>query len=139
VPLINHDNVIILKGIVFKTMEAIKIWLAEYAMFHHRPFIVKHSDENKRYITIYFRGCPWIVHARRGKDDGWRITSVIQPHACSTNVDHRKHMQLSSRFISQRLVNTIKSCPLMSVMILIEVVMLAWGYRVKYDRAWWAK
>jgi hypothetical protein len=32
VPLINHDNVIIRKGIIFKTMEAIKIWLAEYAI-----------------------------------------------------------------------------------------------------------
>jgi hypothetical protein len=31
VPLINHDNVIIWK-----------IWLVEYAVFHHRPFNVKH-------------------------------------------------------------------------------------------------
>jgi hypothetical protein len=46
VSLINHDNVIIQKGIIFKTMEAMKIWLAEYAIFHHRPFMVKHSDEN---------------------------------------------------------------------------------------------
>jgi hypothetical protein len=42
VPLINHDNVIIRKGIIFKTMEVMKIWLAEYAVFHHCPFIVKH-------------------------------------------------------------------------------------------------
>jgi hypothetical protein len=46
VPLINHDNVIIQKGIIFKTMEVMKIWLAEYAVFHHHPFMVKHSDEN---------------------------------------------------------------------------------------------
>jgi hypothetical protein len=39
VPLINHDNVIIRKGIIFKTMEAMKIWLVEYAVFHHHPFI----------------------------------------------------------------------------------------------------
>jgi hypothetical protein len=31
VPLINHDNVIIWKGIIFKTMEVMEIWLAEYA------------------------------------------------------------------------------------------------------------
>jgi hypothetical protein len=42
VSLINHDNVIIRKGIIFKTMEAMKIWMAEYAMFHHRLFLVKH-------------------------------------------------------------------------------------------------
>jgi hypothetical protein len=32
VPLINHDNIIIQKGIIFKTMDAMKIWLTEYAM-----------------------------------------------------------------------------------------------------------
>jgi hypothetical protein len=53
VPIINHDNVIIRKGIIFKTMEAMNTWLMGYAMFHHRPFTVKHSDENKRYILTY--------------------------------------------------------------------------------------
>jgi hypothetical protein len=61
VPLMNHDNVIIQKGIIFKTMEAMKIWLAEYAVFHHHPFMVKHSDENKHYALTCRRGCPsWL-------------------------------------------------------------------------------
>jgi hypothetical protein len=68
------------------------------------------------------------------KDDSWRITSVLQPHTCLMNVDERKHTQLSSRFISQRLVNIIKNCPLMIVTTLIEVVIVVWGYRVKYGR-----
>jgi hypothetical protein len=67
VPLINHDNVIIRKGVIFKTMEAMKIWLVEYAMFPHHSFMVKHSDENKRHVVIYRRGCPWTVRARKGK------------------------------------------------------------------------
>jgi hypothetical protein len=55
------------------------------------------------------------------------------------NVDNRKHVQLSSRFISQRFVNIIKNYPSPIVATLIEVVIVAWGYRVKYGRAWWAK
>jgi hypothetical protein len=43
VPLINRDNVIIREGIVLKIIEAMKIWLTEYVLFHHRPFIIKHS------------------------------------------------------------------------------------------------
>jgi hypothetical protein len=100
VPLINHDNVIIRKGIIFKTMKTVKIWLTEYAVFYHRSFMVKYSNENKRYIITCRCGCPWLVHARKGKDDSWRITSVVQSHTCLTNVDDRKHAQLSSRFIS---------------------------------------
>jgi hypothetical protein len=100
VPLINYDTIIIRKGIIFKTMEAMKIWLATYVVFHHRPFMVKHSDENKRYVVTCRRGCPGIVHATKGKDGSWRITSVLQPHTYLMNVDDRKHTQLSSRFIS---------------------------------------
>jgi hypothetical protein len=58
VPLINHDNAIIRNGIIFKTMEAMKIWLAEYAVLYHRPFMVKHSDENRHYVLTCRRGCP---------------------------------------------------------------------------------
>jgi hypothetical protein len=57
VPLINHDNVIIQKGIIFKTMKAVKIWLSKFAVFHHRLFMVKHLDENKRYVITCRRGC----------------------------------------------------------------------------------
>jgi hypothetical protein len=84
---LNHDNIIIRKCIIFKTMKAMNIWLAEYAVFHHHPFMVKHSDENKRYIITCCRGCPWTVRARKGNDGRWRITSVFQPHTCLTNVD----------------------------------------------------
>jgi hypothetical protein len=139
VPLINHDNVIIWKGIIFKTVEVMKIWLAEYVVFHHCPFMVKHSDENRRYVLTCRRGCPWTVHARKGNDGSWRITSVVQPHTCLTNVDDRNHAQLSLRFISQRLINIIKNYPLRTVVTLIEVVMVAFRYHVKYGRAWWAK
>jgi hypothetical protein len=39
VPLINHDNIIIRNGIIFKTTEAIKIWLTEYVVFYHHSFM----------------------------------------------------------------------------------------------------
>jgi hypothetical protein len=58
-------------------------------------------------------------------DASWRVTSVVQPHIWVMNVDDRKYAQLSSRFISQRLVNIVKNCPLMTVATLIEVVMVA--------------
>jgi hypothetical protein len=67
------------------------------------------------------------------------IDGPVQPHTCLTNVDGMNHDQLSSRLISQKLVNIIKNCPLLTVTTLIEVVMVAWGYCVKYGRAWRAK
>jgi hypothetical protein len=43
-------------------------------VFQHRPFMVKHSDENKRYVLTCRRHCPWTVRSRKGKDDSWRMT-----------------------------------------------------------------
>jgi hypothetical protein len=57
------------KGIVFKTMEEMKIWLAEYEVFIHHPFIVKHSNENKCYIVICVHRCPWTVCAKKGNNE----------------------------------------------------------------------
>jgi hypothetical protein len=61
----------------------------------------------------------------KGKDYSWRITSVVQLHTYLMNVDEMNHAQLSSRFISQRLVNIIKNYPSLIVAALIEVVMIA--------------
>jgi hypothetical protein len=58
VDIINNDNVVIWNGIVFNIMKAMKIWLVEYAVFHHHSFIVKHSDKNKHCLVICHRGCP---------------------------------------------------------------------------------
>jgi hypothetical protein len=126
VSLINHDNVIIRKNIIFKIMKAMKISLVEYGVFYHHPFMIKHSDENNRYILTCHRGCSWTVRAMKGNDYSWRIISVVQPHTCLMNVDDMNHAQLSSKFISQRLVNIIKNYPLLTVMTLIEVVIVAW-------------
>ncbi len=57
-------------SLIFKIMEVMKIWLTEYVVFHHRLFIIKHSDENKRYIITCCHGCLWSVRARKGKDGG---------------------------------------------------------------------
>jgi hypothetical protein len=69
VTLINHGNAIIQMSIIFKTMNAMKIWLVEYALFHHRLFMVKHSHENKRFVITCRRGYPWTVHTRKLKDN----------------------------------------------------------------------
>jgi hypothetical protein len=38
--------------------------LTEYVVFHHRPFIIKHSDKNKHYV-IYRRGCQFVLGMKK--------------------------------------------------------------------------
>ncbi|KAE8790030.1 hypothetical protein D1007_35710 [Hordeum vulgare] len=39
------------KGLMFEHMLEFKMWLCEYAVKHYKPFIVFHSDCNKRYTV----------------------------------------------------------------------------------------
>jgi hypothetical protein len=43
----NPDNAIITK--VFSTMSELKLFLQDYAMYHHRPYYVTHSNRELRY------------------------------------------------------------------------------------------
>jgi hypothetical protein len=47
--LYNHDHVILQKGMIFNTMSEMKLFLQDYAMYHHMPYLVTHSDKNLRY------------------------------------------------------------------------------------------
>jgi hypothetical protein len=43
-------STIIQKGYVFKDIEALKMWLREYAVVHNRPYRVKNSHAATWYI-----------------------------------------------------------------------------------------
>lgn len=40
------ENDIIRKDMLFASMDDMKVWLREYSVKHHRPFVVQHSDVN---------------------------------------------------------------------------------------------
>ena len=48
----DDNNSRIKKGLKFPDLVELQMWLREYAVKHHRPFIVKHSDEKHRYTVI---------------------------------------------------------------------------------------
>jgi hypothetical protein len=53
---------LIYEGLKFKTMLDLQVWLQEYAVIHHRPFIVFKSDKNQRYVVLCENEeCPWKV------------------------------------------------------------------------------
>ena len=42
--LYNHEKEILRKGMIFNTMSEMKLFLQDYAVYHHRPYTVTHSD-----------------------------------------------------------------------------------------------
>ena len=63
------ENAHLKKGIKFGSLVDFKIWLCDYAIRNHRPFVVGHSNQNVRYaVKCDKEGCPWRVRGRKIKE-----------------------------------------------------------------------
>ena len=96
--LYDHEKEILSKGMIFNTMLEMKLFVQNYVVYHHRPYIVTHSDQDLRYHVICKNGCMWRLNARKKQSDGkWRISKVVEPHTCLTNRGKENHQQLTAR------------------------------------------
>ena len=60
------DVVEIMKGLVFRDLPTLRRWLQEYSMKRKRPFKVRHSYVQRRYIVVCDKAdCNWRVCARK--------------------------------------------------------------------------
>jgi hypothetical protein len=93
---------------IFNTISEMKLFLQDYAVYHHRPYTVTHSDQELRYHVIYKNGCMWRLNARKRQSDGkWRISKVVQPHTCLSNKGKKNHHQLTARYLARRILGLV--------------------------------
>ncbi|KAK1680243.1 hypothetical protein QYE76_041091 [Lolium multiflorum] len=143
---VDATTAMISKGLTFDTFLELKIWLKEFSIKHHRPYIVVHSDLKKRYtLKCVDKRCPWVVRARPfKKGPSWHITSCVATHMCrGPKLDGKDaqpdHRQLTSKFIAYKLSAEISSLPIMSIKSVQDTVKSRFAYDVKYGKAWKAK
>jgi hypothetical protein len=138
--LYDHENVILSKGMIFNTISEMKLFLQDYAVYHHRSYIVTHSDQELRYHVICKNGCMWRLNARKRQSDGkWRITKVVQPHTCLSNKGKENYQQLTACYLARRILGLIDNNNDISVSSLQQSISEFVKYDVKYGKAWRAK
>jgi hypothetical protein len=67
---------------LFNTMSEMKLFLQDYAVYHHRPYTVRHFDNEVKFHVVCKAGfpCSWKLNARKRRSDwNWKVTSVEQP------------------------------------------------------------
>ena len=133
------------QGMRFDTLLVLQIWLKDFAVRHHRPYKVIHSDVKKRFTVKCEAGnCPWVVRARplKGGPD-WHITSCVTTHMCQgKKVDGKEknsNRQLTSEFLAFKLSNQVASLPTMPIKHVIEIVEALYKIPIKYGKAWKTK
>ncbi|KAE8806009.1 hypothetical protein D1007_17792 [Hordeum vulgare] len=129
------------KGIKFGCFEEFKIWLSDYAIWNHRPFVIDHSDQNLWYaIKCNKQGYPWKVGGRKIQEVGhWMLKSCVATHACIPphKADCRNgNRQLMSEFLGYELLNEISHDPTKKVKFLMSLVEEQFRYKVNYGKVW---
>jgi hypothetical protein len=138
--LYNLENVILEMGMIFNTMLEMKLFLQDYAVYHHRPYNVTHSDKKLRYHVTCKNGCMWRLNAQKRQSDGkWRITKVVQPHTCLSNKGKENHQQLTARYLARHILGLIDNNNDILVSFLQESISGFVKYDVKYRKALRAK
>lgn len=128
------------KGLEFRSMDELKIWLHGYSIRVHRPYRVKYSDAVVRYtVSCQQKSCKWEVRARKVDGNRWKITGVGEGHTCGSAVALGKHLQLTSNFIGNRLQPFVRAEPTISAAAIVEAVEFIFKYRPSYGKVWRAK
>jgi hypothetical protein len=123
------------KGLKFNSFEELKFVLADYAVRHHRPFTVVHSNKNERYQVICKRGCLWrVCSCKQGSTDQWKITRIVQPHECLSAQAKQNHPQLTAKYLAWRILGIVKRDSETSVPSLMESIFAFSRYRVSYAK-----
>ena len=63
--LYDHEKETLRKGMIFNTMSEMKLFLQDYAVYHHRPYTVTHLDQELRYHVICKNSCMWRLNERK--------------------------------------------------------------------------
>ena len=135
--LYDHEKETLRKGMIFNTMSEMKLFLQDYAVYHHRPYTVTHSDQELRYHVICKNGCMWRLNARKRQSDGkWRITKVVEPHTCLDNREKENYQQLTARYLACRILGLVDDNNDISVSSLQQYISGFVKYDVKYGKAW---
>ena len=137
---IDSDSPEIRKDMKFSSLSELQFFLANYAVHHHRPFNVIHSDKRLCFDVLCKQGCLWGVWARIVSGTGqWKITNVRQPHICASSKPKQVHAQCTARYLAHRILSIVRKDSDTSVPSLMESIFALSCYRVKYSKAWRAK
>jgi len=126
---IDSDCPEIRKGMKFNSLPELQFFLADYAVRHHRPFYVVHSDKRVRYDVLCKQGCLWGVWARIVSGTGqWKITNVKQPHTCASSKPKQVHAQCTARYLAHRILGIVQKDSDTSVPSLMESIFALSSY-----------
>ena len=97
----------VVQGAKYKTIEDVKDAVKRWAVSLRREFRVVKSGSKEYEVECLKDGCPWRVHAYKGRWKTHWVCSIVTEHTCVVDGVQKMHRNMTSTFVAEQIYGLV--------------------------------
>nr|CAE05627.1 OSJNBb0061C13.9 [Oryza sativa Japonica Group]CAH67327.1 OSIGBa0102I15.7 [Oryza sativa] len=131
----------VIRGAIYSRAEDMKEAVKHFAVSLHREFWVAKSNRSQYEVRCVKEkdGCPWRVHAYKGKWKDYWTVSVVTKHTCFLPGVQKYHRNITCAFVASEMYAHVIDNLTYEPRSIIRHIEETYKYTISYAKAWRAK
>nr|AAX92751.1 transposon protein, putative, mutator sub-class [Oryza sativa Japonica Group]ABA91495.1 transposon protein, putative, Mutator sub-class [Oryza sativa Japonica Group] len=131
----------VIQGAIYSRAEDIKEAVKHFAVSLHKEFWVAKSNRSQYEVRCVKEkdGCPWRVHAYKGKWKDYWTVSVVTKHTCFLPGVQKYHRNITCAFVASEMYAHVIDNLTYEPRSIIRHIEETYKYTISYAKAWRAK
>nr|AAS07246.1 putative MuDR transposase [Oryza sativa Japonica Group]AAX95512.1 Putative Mutator-like transposase [Oryza sativa Japonica Group]ABF98417.1 transposon protein, putative, Mutator sub-class [Oryza sativa Japonica Group] len=131
----------VIQGAIYSRAEDMKEAVKHFVVSLHREFWVAKSNRSQYEVRCVKEkdGCPWRVHAYKGKWKDYWILSVVTKHTCFLPGVQKYHRNITCAFVASEMYAHVIDNLTYEPRSIIRHIEETYKYTISYAKAWRAK
>nr|AAX95097.1 transposon protein, putative, mutator sub-class [Oryza sativa Japonica Group]ABA91665.1 transposon protein, putative, Mutator sub-class [Oryza sativa Japonica Group] len=131
----------VIQGAIYSRAEDMKEAVKHFAVSLHREFSVAKSNRSQYEVQCVKEkdGCPWRVHAYKGKWKDYWTVSVVTKHTCFLPGVQKYHRNITCAFVASEMYAHVIDNLTYEPRSIIRHIEETYKYTISYAKAWRAK
>ena len=130
---------VVVQGAKYPNIDALKEAVKQWSISLRREFRVVKSGSKEYEVKCLKDGCPWRVHAYKGRWKSHWQCSIVTEHNCSLEGVEQSHRNLTSAFVANHMYRYIVEKFNFEPKLIIRHIEQDFHYTISYIKAWRAK
>ncbi|EEE54614.1 hypothetical protein OsJ_01853 [Oryza sativa Japonica Group] len=131
----------VIQGVIYSRAEDMKEAVKHFVVSLHREFWVAKSNRSQYEVRCVKEkdGCPWRVHAYKGKWKDYWTVSVVTKHTCFLPGVQKYHRNITCAFVASEMYAHVIDNLTYEPRSIIRHIEETYKYTISYGKAWRAK
>nr|ABF95899.1 transposon protein, putative, Mutator sub-class [Oryza sativa Japonica Group] len=131
----------VIQGAIYSRAEDMNEAVKHFAVSLHREFWVAKSNRSQYEVRCVKEkdGCPWRVHAYKGKWKDYWTVSVVTKHTCFLPGVQKYHRNITCAFVASEMYAHVIDNLTYEARSIIRHIEETYKYTISYAKAWRAK